>query len=254
MTSAHVGELRLRRFRAGELPAEEATQVTAHTQECGPCRAKLRAAEEEQRSFEASVPFDRFAAGVERAVRRPPPRRSLRWVAPVLSTAAALLVVLTAAPLLRTPSQPVGTNRLKGGAEVVVQVGGGENGATREAAARAPEPLAPGERVRIGYKGGDHRFLTSVSIDDRGEVTALYPESGKSLPVTDGTELQYLPESLDFTGAGLERIVVVLSDEALEVEQVKDAARAAFRDGGGLANMGRLTLPGEQFTRTVQKP
>ncbi|MFP2905994.1 hypothetical protein ACLESD_13235, partial [Pyxidicoccus sp. 3LFB2] len=53
----------------------------------------------------AAVPFERFEAGVERAVQRqrrsesmrPPPRR---WVATTVAMAASVLVVVLARPLL----------------------------------------------------------------------------------------------------------------------------------------------------------
>ncbi len=250
MSAAHVGELKLRRFRAGELPPEDAGAIVAHTQDCGECRAKLRGFDEEQRGFETAIPFERFAAGVERAARRPDRRGgSLRWLAPVLSVAAALAVVLTAAPLVK--ERP---NRTKGGAEVVLLVGSDGHGPQREAAVQTPEPLSAGERVRIGYKAGGHRFVAAVSVDAQGEVTALYPERGPSLPLNESEQLQYLPSSLEFTGKGLERVVVLLGDEPLDVGAVSEAARAAFQRAGGLAGMGPLQLPGEQFSRTVLKP
>jgi len=255
MTSAHVGELKLRRFRAGELAAEDASLIATHTQECGTCRAKLRAFDEEQRSFEAAIPFERFAAGVERAARRPgaAPARSLRWLAPVLSIAAGLFLVLTAAPVIRGTLSTHG-NRTKGGADVVLKIAAKDNGPQREASAQTPEPLGLGERVRIGYKGGGHRYVASVSIDEQGEVTALYPEEGRSLAAAEGSELEYLPNSLEVTGRGLEQVVVVLSDEPLEVEALKAAARGAYEKAGSLARMGKLDVPGEQFSRTVLKP
>jgi hypothetical protein len=118
----------------------------------------------------------------------------------------------------------------------------------------SPEALAHGERVRIGYTPGDHRYLTSISIDDRGEVTPLYPEAGRSLPIS-GREQQYLPESIEFTGTGTERLVVVLSDEPLDVEEVKRAAQKAFDEAHGeVSRVDRLDLPGEQFHRTFLKP
>src|SRR5690242_10574784 len=102
ISSEHVGELKLRRFKAGELAGDDASEIVSHTQACGSCRAKLRAFEDEQRTFEAAIPFERFAAGVERAVRRPAVRSRPRWVAPALSIAATLLLVLATAPALQS--------------------------------------------------------------------------------------------------------------------------------------------------------
>jgi hypothetical protein len=64
-----------------------------------------------------------------------------------------------------------------------------------------------------------------------------------------------LPGGWELDGAGIERIIVVLSDQAIDVEAAKRAARAAYQKAGGnLARMPSLDLPGEQFVRTFAKP
>jgi len=254
--AGHVGELALRRLRAGEAVGDD---VAAHAAACPECRARAKALDDEQRRFERDISFDRFAAGVERAARGQRARRSrppsaLRaWMgAPVLAAAAAVALVVTFGP---GPGQ-VGPNRTKGGAEIDVRVRSGD-GAQRAAAADAPEALAKGDRVRIGYKRGDHRYLLAVSVDDQGQVTAIYPESGQSLAVGERAPgaLDYLPDSVEFTGAGAERLIVVLSDRPLDVGAARRAARAAYdRARGDVVHLPALELPGEQFQRTFVKP
>ncbi len=51
----------------------------------------------------------------------------------------------------------------------------------RTARVDGDEPLAAGERLRIGYQPGGHRYVLSLSIDQRGAVTPLYPEAGRQL-------------------------------------------------------------------------
>jgi hypothetical protein len=260
MTSeTHVKELVLRRFFAGELGGPERPAIEAHTTACPRCRARLKELGDEQRRFEQDISFDRFTAGVERAARTPrqipAPRAATRWMFPALGLAAAMALTLTVAPILRPA--PTGGNRIKGGGSITVQIGGAGAGPQRAAAADAPEALSPGERVRIGYQPGGHRYLTSLSIDDQGQVTPLYPEAGRSLPVGRGAAAatRYLPDSVEFTGKGHELLIVVLSDQPLEVGAVKKAARAAFQKAGGdLARLPSLDLPGEQFQRTFVKP
>ncbi|HMC95259.1 MAG TPA: ACP synthase, partial [Polyangia bacterium] len=102
-----------------------------------------------------------------------------------------------------------------------------------------------------------HRYLLSLSIDQHGEVTPLYPEAGASLPVPDGAEraTRYLPDSLELTGTGIERIIVLLSDQPIDVEAARRSARAAYDQAGGdLSRLPRLALPGEEFERTFAKP
>jgi hypothetical protein len=53
----------------------------------------------------------------------------------------------------------------------------------------------------------------------------------------------------------VERIIVVLSDQTIDVDTAVRAARAAYgKAGGNLARMPSLDLPGEQFVRTFAKP
>jgi hypothetical protein len=263
-TEGHIGELELRRRRAGETLGAEGPVIEAHAASCAECKARIRALDDEQRRFEAAISFDRFAAGVERAARGTPavarrraPMRS--WmVVPTLAMAAAVAVVVTFRGPLHGPGtqvHPPGYDGLKGGAGMLVRVAGAAG--QRTARVDDAEPLSAGERLRIGYQTGGHRYLLSLSIDEHGEVTPLYPEQGTSLTVPAGVSsaTHFLPDSLELTGTGLERIIVLLSDQPVDMTVARRAARAAYdRAGGDLGHLPRLDLPGEQFTRTFAKP
>jgi hypothetical protein len=265
--AGHIGELELRRHRAGEALGDAGPAIAEHAGACAECKARLRALDDEQRRFESAISFDRFAAGVERASRgaRPAPRRlpARVWALPTLAMAAAVAVVVTFHG--RTPQigagapgghlRPPGWDGIKGGAGMIVRIAGA--GGQRTAQTDATEALAAGERLRLGYQTGGHRYLLSLSIDERGEVTPLYPEQGPSLtvPAAVPSATHFLPDSIELTGAGLERIIVVLSDQPIAMEAARKAARAAYdRAGGNLARLAPLGLPGEEFTRTFAKP
>ena len=48
---------------------------------------------------------------------------------------------------------------------------------------------------------------------------------------------------------------MVLSDQPIDVEAARRAARAAYqRAGGDVTRLPKLDLPGEQFVRTFAKP
>ncbi|RMG19889.1 MAG: DUF4384 domain-containing protein [Deltaproteobacteria bacterium] len=246
----HPGELDLTRLHIGELSPEEARRLRAHLETCAACQEQLAKARRVYERFPREIPYERFAAGVERAVRaadaRRPRRRRLLPAATVLAAAAAgLLLVLNLGRIAPT-------HRVKGGAEVDLYVGG--DGHTRTAATR--EMLAPGERIRIQYKPGEWSYLTVVSIDESGEVSPLYPVSGTALPIgRDGPGAHLLPDSIEFTGSGLERIIVVMTDRPLTVEEVAEAAREAYEAAGGdVDSLPDLDLPGEQFHRLIIKP
>ena len=253
----HIGELTLRRRRAGEPLGPDAPAIEAHATSCADCRARIRALDDEQRLFEGEISFDRFAAGVERAARSAGKAKARRpslntWVAPMLAVAACVVAMVTFVP---RPALQKPATRTKGGAGITVRVAGVDG--QRNARVDSTEPLARGERLRIGYQLGPHRYLIALTIDERGVVQALSPEQGKSLALPDaaGSATRYLPDSWELDGAGVERIIVVLSDQPIDVATATRAARAAYdKAGGNLARMPSLDLPGEQFVRAFAKP
>jgi len=254
----HIGELALRRRRAGEPLGSDAAAIEAHATACADCRARIRALDDEQRRFEQEISFDRFAAGVERAARGASKAKARRpvllnaWVAPLAAMAACVVALVTFVP---RPVMQKPTTRTKGGAGITVRVAGVDG--QRNARVDSTEPLARGERLRIGYQPGTHRYLIALTIDDHGVVQALSPEQGQSLALSEGaaSATRYLPGSWELDGAGSERIIVVLSDQAIDVETARRAARAAYeKAAGNLARMPSLDLPGEQFVRTFAKP
>jgi hypothetical protein len=253
----HIGELTLRRRRAGEALGADGPAIEAHATSCPDCRARLRALDDEQRRFEQEISFDRFAAGVERAARgasKAKARRPLMsaWLMPMVAMAACVVAMVTFVPrpIIQRPA-----TRTKGGAGITVRVAGVDG--QRDARVDSTEPLARGERLRIGYQSGGYRYLIALTIDEHGVVQALSPEQGASLALPDGapSETRYLTGTWELDGAGTEQIIVVLSDRAIDVETAKRAARAAYqRAGGNLARMSNLDLPGEKFVRTFAKP
>ncbi len=248
----HIGELTLRRHRAGEALGADASAIEAHAGSCSDCRARLRALDDEQRRFEQAISFDRFAAGVERAARGAAKRRRsvpmAAIVAPMLAAAAALVVVVTFQP--KRPE-----TRTKGGAGIIVRVAG--QSGQRTARVDAAEPLARGERLRIGVSPGGHKYVLTLTVDAAGKIEPLTPERGASAALPDDTAsaTRFLPEAWELTGPGFERIIVVLSDQPIDVAAAVRAARAAYdKAGGNVARMPALGLPGEEFSRLFEKP
>ncbi len=263
----HPGELTLRRLRAGELAAAEAETARTHAEACVVCRARLRTFDDEQRAFEAEVPFERFSARVQERASRPRAQatqvRSLRYVGPALAMAALTLVAVSVGPWSATEDAVVpinlGTerpNRTKGDGALELRISAGDEGPQREASADAPEPLSEGERIRIGYRPGSWRYVLALAVDAQGEVSPLYPEHGESLPVQRAEEgASWLPDSVEFFGEGAERVILVLSDAPVSVDAAREAALRAFSEArGDVTRLPRLDLPGEQFHRTLLKP
>jgi hypothetical protein len=127
-------------------------------------------------------------------------------------------------------------------------VAGPANGPQRNTNLATPEALTPGERVRVGYHAGNYHYLAVVSVDDRGEISVI---SDGAVHGSDG----YLPNSLEFTGQGLERMIVVMSAEALAEDELRRAVRTRFDEArGNLSQLGTLDVPGEQFHQMFVKP
>ena len=205
--SNHFAELALRCYRAGEFAAEACAEVERHLASCPACRAKLRVLVEEQRSFEREISFERFAGGVERAQRVPRQRPRRAWAFGLSGVVAAAAVAL----FLVRVSTP-GHNRSKGSSvEATARIAATSGSVQRSAPPGSQEMLEPGDRVRLGYKTVDPRYLAALSIDDSGEVTPLYPEAGPAFAVSVALETIYLPDSLEFTGAGRERVFLFLA-------------------------------------------
>lgn len=247
----HPGALTLRRLHAGEAVGAE---VQAHASTCAECQARLKTFTEEQQRFEEGIAFERFAAGVERARRIPretqKPRSPLLQV--VLSLAALLLFAVGFGQFVGI-DEGNGRNKLKSGGDIDVIVAGA--GPQRSANPKAPEPLARGERVRIGYSSGTWHYLAVLSIDEAGQVTPLYPERGTSLPIAPEGPRAWLPDSVEFTGSGLERVVVVMTQDPVDMQVLaKEAKRRYDEAQGDVGKMNDLAVPGDQFHRTFLKP
>lgn len=238
----HVGELALRRYRIGEFSSDKCTELEEHLAACATCRGKLRVLVEEQRAFEREMSFERFAGGVERARRVPRqyPRRG--WVLGMAGLAAAAAVALF---FVRAPSGPRRLNGIKSTeVETTARVAPGNGAAQRVAPPGSQEILEPGDRVRLGYRTVDARFLAALSMDDQGVVTPLYPEAGSALSVAATAEFEFLPDSLEFTGTGRERVFVYLARSSFDVATAKQALSASYQAAKG----DLLTLPNPAFS------
>ncbi len=255
----HVGELRLRRFRAGEITGPEHEQIAHHTSACATCRGKLRLLQEEQRQFEHDIPFERFAGGVERAARVPRARPPHVWVlSTTFALAAAAAVVVMVWPFGKPVELAYSHNRIKGDASALVRIASPDN-TQRSLQPAESAALQSGERLRLGYSTATSGYLSAVSLDDNGELSTLYPEDGGSLPVTATQGTTYLPDSLELTGTGRERIFLFLADQPLDAESVARSLRQAYAQAtGDLAGLALPAFPGRDdvhtFTWLLHKP
>jgi hypothetical protein len=259
---AHLGELRLRQLDIGELASDQAEQARQHLGSCEDCRARLEALGAEQRAFAQSIPFARFAGGVERAARVPRSTHRSRRAVMVggglaLAAAAGLLLVAGGAPSgARLPGGDP-RNRIKGGPAITATVRIGAAAGQRSAAPGSTTVLAAGERLRIGYALPEAAHLMVVTIDDAGEATKISTDAEAARLVPSASAVAYLPGSIELTGAGKERLYLFVSEFPLDPDSAADAARAAHAAArGDLTRAGLPTLPPRvrAFTWLFEKP
>jgi hypothetical protein len=183
----------------------------------------VQAIEEEERQFQTTISFEQFVGGVERAKRVPRAKSVHSWFLAALGTSAVAAAIL----LLLLP-RTMETNRIKGDdSAATVRIAGSET--QRNATLSVLENLNEGERLRIGFRTPKPAFLLVLSIDNQGEITPIYPESGPGLHVSPSRDMQYLPDSVEFTGQGQERLFLFLAPNLITVENAQAALAMAFR-------------------------
>lgn len=257
MSELHVPELVLRRIFAGELSGGDAETARRHAAECAACKAKLRLIEDEQAKFEQVISLDRFKAGVERSARG----THAGGKSPVgyFALAVAAVLALMLMPVVMQALREDRNNGIKGAlsADLVIAPAN-KDVPQRTVSTLTPELLSPGERVRISYTANGYHYITAISVDDQGEVTPLAPETGLSPKVCDPFSKCALPEAWEFTGKGLETVVVLFSDGPLDMNDVVIATKDAYeRSGGKIGELPAVFIPGlqlDQIHRTVLKP
>jgi hypothetical protein len=241
---ACLSEYALERLRHDELPAERAQRHRRHLIGCPGCRARLRALAED-----APPPID-FAAmawprsgvaleggegasgldGAEPPAARPLARRRF-WQR-----------LAAAWPAARGPGWPRWVGALGCAAALALAVGFGESGTRRKGApwelgviARrashrtervlSGEQLRPGERLRFEVAAPSDGFVSVISLDAAGVVTAFVPAAGAALPVAGGQrQLLDGAVALDET-PGRERLELVACARPIDVGEVVRAAR-----------------------------
>lgn len=241
-----VSGFELRRFLAGELPAERRAELArlmesdaALKERCETLAAEERA---EQAAFALELPLPRFLDEVEQKTARRSPFAFLRALR--LQGALGALVATAAALFffVRAPDDELAGTRDKGGARVgffVKDEGGAHPG-------KAGEELFAGDRIQFAVRDdGNKSAMVLVGVDSRGAVTVYAAESVSGR--TKGDEkTRLLPASVVLDEAtGPERFFVVYGEGSVDElkAQVESAARQLAASGERLDRALRLPLP-----------
>jgi hypothetical protein len=210
------------------------------------------------------VPEARPAPARPGILKRPAGTQSFLIVIGIGAIASVLALVVGARPLFkeaRTRTEAnaaAATDRLKegrvSGITVLIAPPLPRQGPQRLVRAGGIEPVASGERIRIGIEPGPRQFYFVVSVDEAGRVVPWYPEFGVSLALPESGAVQYLPEPIELSGRGRERLLVLLTSEPLELDDIRrDVVTALASVGGDITRMPKLATGGDQFYRMLDK-
>lgn len=234
------------------LLGEVAASVSAHVEGCGHCRGRLDAMREVHEGF-----LERYPT-LESLPRRAPeqPRRVERsgarlwrpvFLGASFAAAAAVLVVAL------VPEQGVEpTIRAKGASIVELAV-------DRGGASVAPEgqPLRAGDHLGLRYTT-TLRYLMLLSVEASGRVSIYLPQDGaQSIAIRPGRQvvLEQGVELDDYVGP--ERLIALLSEAPLRVDEVRAAVGEAFAQLGAEArdtlDLPPLPVSAEQFSWLLHK-
>lgn len=254
-TQPRVSDIRLERYRLGELPPDERDGLAALVASDPTLQERLAALDRSDREIAAAYPSRNMAADVRRKANAPSPTgtaatsgRPRAWLAPAVFVAASVcLVAIASSVLFRQPVVPDTT--IKGGGPATLVL--------HRRVAHGSEELKPGavvregDQIRVGYRASGHRFGAILSIDGRGILTSHLPRTGEQAAPLQPTGTVFLDFAYELDDAPRrETFYFVAADAPFELENVRRAIRDA-----GINHAGALSLPGTftQFTFPLTK-
>jgi hypothetical protein len=242
-TRAAISDIRLERYRLGELPPEERDALAAQVASDPALRERLDALDRSDREVENAHParvmsasIRQRAAAVQASLEAPAaPRR--RWLVPAAILATCACLAALAVSLRQPAAVDDGTTIKGGGTPSIVLHRRVENGS---------EPLADGavarqgDQVRIGYRASGGRCGAILSIDGRGAITQHLPRVGSRCVPLQPSGTVFLDSAYELDDAPRwETFYFVTADTPFDIEPVRRAVRAAASG----AVPGSLALP-----------
>jgi hypothetical protein len=242
-TRPPIPDVRLERYRLGELPAAERESITARLADDPGLRERLARLDRSDAEIASAYPTQTLTQMIRRRALQPEtagqasavPRRS--WLVPAAVMAACACVAAIAVTIWQ--HAPVADDTtIKSGRDASLvlhrRVADGSEELRRGAPARQ------GDEVRIGYRAAGRRYGAILSIDGRGTLTQHLPRAGdQAAPLRPtGTVLLDFAYELD-DAPRYETFYFVTANEPFALEPVRRAVRAA---GAGTAPPGALAL------------
>jgi hypothetical protein len=241
---SHVSDVRLERYRLGELPPEELEALRARIAGEPALRERLEALGRSDRELARAYPgremAERIAARARESTAAPHAARGPRgWLVPATVAATCVCVAAVAASLwMRGPA----------GGGTVIKGGGEPSLLLYRKVPTGSEELRPGavarqgDQIRVGYRASGRRYGVILSVDGRGVITQHLPRGGdRAAPVEpSGTKLLDFAYELD-EAPRWETFYFVASDAPFLIDDVRRAVGEA--EGTGDRPPGVLRLP-----------
>lgn len=208
----HPSQLALDRLRLQE-PGTE--MIRAHVDSCAVCQARLKAGDEKDVAYNASVFVGKEAHAVAKRARQTPwPVRA----AAGLAVAAGLALVVV--PMLREGNDG---ERTKGNTpELMVY----RHRQGRVEKVQEGEVLSAGDALRFEVSLPHEASVVVLGVDGAGTVTPYSPLTG--VGATRGAGKHLLPETMQLDAVpGEERVLAFVCDKPVSVEQAKVAVASA---------------------------
>jgi hypothetical protein len=257
-TQPMISDIRLERYRLGELPAAERRAIADRLVGDEALQARLSLLEQSDCEIAERYPGREMAPAIRRRASalefqegRSAGGRARAWLVPASVVATCVCVMVVAASLwIRQP--PPDETTIKGGGEpsLVIhrRVGEGSEELKRGAAARR------GDEVRIGYRASGRRYGAVFSIDGRGNLTQHLPATGDRSAALQVSGTVFLDFAYELDDAPRwEAFYLVTSDAPFDLGPVRRAVRQAA--GPGEPSPAALRLPRgvEQFLFPLSK-
>lgn len=194
-----MSDLRIDQLLAEELDATERFAFHAHLAICASCRKRFAAIDAERAQFITVHPMV-----PEWLAPEPCRTKAVRYYAPLLVAAIALLALLRPGLELRTKGSEALGFYLKRGTEV-------RRGSRSE-------PVHPGDQLRFTYSAPRARYLAILSVDAAHQTSVYFPATKDAAQVEAGTE-RPLPSAIELDAVlGSEQVLAVFCDHPFTLE------------------------------------
>lgn len=239
--SAHLDDLPLDRYLAGELAGAERELVTAHLERCSRCAARFHSFAQLRDSFVTDYPFAEVVGRLPSPARQTPARWGDRFawfrawmLGPLVAAAAGFLLVLMIATRVPPDGAAPGRTRSKGEPLALAWYVERSGALVR---LWPGQPLWTGDRLQIVASAHVPGYLGVISIDGARQVTVYFPADTRAAYQLRSGDDQRLPSStvLDEV-TGRERLFVVLCDHAFVPAEI--AGSFASAAGGNVHHPG----------------